>query len=492
MSDSSTPGSLTPASAAHASSARPILPVILSGGSGTRLWPLSRETYPKQFLKLTGERSLIQETAQRVPPAAGFLPPLVIANESHRFLVSEQLAEIGVGSPRIVLEPVGRNSAPAVAIAALIAAEADPETIVLVLAADAHIADAAGFRDAIHKAAVAARLGRIVTLGMDPTRPETGYGYIRKGAAVAGAPGVSEVAAFVEKPDRPRAEALLAEGCLWNAGLFLFTARTMLDELEAFAPDVLEAARDALEVRGGDLEFIRLGESAFRRAPSISIDYAVMEKTKRAAVLPAQVGWSDVGAWDALLDILPTDRAGNVAVGDVHLIDTERSYVRSDENLTVLIGLSDVVVVNTGDAVLVASRDRAQDVKLAVDALKKAGRPEAREHRRMYRPWGFYEGLIQGERFQVKRIVVRPGARLSLQKHFHRAEHWVVVNGTAQVVRDGEMLLLRENESVYLPLGAVHRLENPGKIPLTLIEVQSGAYLGEDDIVRLEDTYGRV
>lgn len=475
-----------------AAPSRAILPVILSGGSGTRLWPLSRETYPKQFLRLTAERSLIQETALRVPAAEGFLPPLVIANDSHRFLVAEQLAEIGIASPRIVLEPVGRNSAPAVAVAALMAAETDPDLVVLVLAADAHIADAAGFRAAIRAAAPAARMGRIVTLGMDPTRPEIGYGYIRKGAALgAGAPGVHELAAFVEKPDRAKAEALLAEGCLWNAGLFLFTARTMIEELERFAPAVLEASREALEVRGGDLDFVRLGESAFRRAPSISIDYAVMEKTTRAAVLPAQVGWSDVGAWDALLDILPADAAGNVAVGDATLIDAKRSYVRSDERLTVLIGVEDLVVVNTPDAVLVARRDRAQDVKLAVDALKAAGRPEAREHRRMYRPWGFYEGLIQGERFQVKRIVVRPGQRLSLQKHFHRAEHWVVVAGTAQVVRDGELLLLRENESVYLPLGAVHRLENPGKIPLTLIEVQSGSYLGEDDIVRLEDTYGR-
>lgn len=468
-----------------------IVPVILSGGSGTRLWPASRESYPKQLLPLVSDRPMIVETALRAPASGGFAPPVVVSNEAHRFIIAEQLREAGVAGTRIVLEPAGRNSAPAIAAAAVLVAEEDPATPLWMMAADAAIADVAALHRAVAIGAAAARAGRIVTFGMTPTAPETGYGYIEKGAPLAGIDGAFAVARFIEKPDAATAAQYLAGGQhLWNSGMFLFTAATLIAELERHAPDLLAAVRCSVAERTTDLDFIRLG-AAFKDSPSISLDYAVAEKTDRAAVVPAAIGWSDVGSWAALWALGSRDADGNVAIGDVVLEDARNCYVRSQGPLVAVLGLEDAVVVADEDSVLAMPRSRAQDVKRIVDRLKAAKRKEASEHRRMYRPWGFYEGLITGERFQVKRIVVRPGGRLSLQKHFHRAEHWVVVNGTAVVTRDAETLLVRENESVYLPLGCVHRLENPGKIPLALIEVQSGPYLGEDDIVRIEDVYGR-
>jgi len=468
-----------------------IVPVILSGGSGTRLWPVSRESFPKQLWPLISDHTLMQETALRAY-GPEFAPPMVVCNHEHRFLIAEQLRKVGVASARLVLEPVGRNSAPAIAAAALIAAEDDPDVVLWMLAADHAIADVPELHRALAAAAVAARAGRFVTFGMHPTGPETGYGYIESGDPLREAPGVRAVAQFMEKPDAGTAARLVADGRhLWNSGMFVFTARTLLEELEAHAPDVLPPVRRAVEGRRTDLDFIRLEETEFASAPSISLDYAVAERTRRAAVVPADIGWSDVGSWSALWEQGPQDRAGNVAVGDVVLENARNCYVRSDGMLAAVVGLTDAVVVVTEDAVLAMHRGDAQDVKKVVDRLKAAKRHEAVAHNRVYRPWGFYECLILAERFQVKRIVVAPGQQLSLQKHYHRAEHWVVVSGTARVTRNDEVLMVHENESVYLPMGCVHRLENPGRIALTLIEVQSGAYLGEDDIVRLEDTYGR-
>ncbi len=469
----------------------PIIPVILSGGSGTRLWPVSRESFPKQLWPLVSDRTLLQETALRAR-GGRFAPPVVVCNQEHRFLIAEQLRAAGVPTPRILLEPVGRNSAPAIAAAALLVAEDDPGALLWLLAADHVIADTEALQQDLSTAVRAARTGRIVTFGMRPTAPETGYGYIAIGPALDDAPGAYAVARFVEKPDEANAARLANDGKhLWNSGMFVFTARTLLEEMETHAPDVLHAVRRAVAERRADLDFIRLGVEAFTASPSISLDYAVAERTARAAVVPADIGWSDVGSWGALWELGLKDADGNVAVGDVLLENARNCYVRSDGMLATVVGLEDAVVVVTEDAVLAMHRDHAQDVKKVVDRLKEAGRHEAVAHNRLYRPWGFFEGLIRGERFQVKRIVVAPGRKLSLQKHHHRAEHWVVVNGTALVTRDDETMLVRENESVYLPLGCVHRLENPGKIPLALIEVQSGAYLGEDDIIRLDDVYNR-
>ncbi len=468
-----------------------IVPVILSGGTGTRLWPLSREGYPKQFWPLVGAGTMLQDTAGRAI-GPGFAPPVVVCNEAHRFLVAEQLRAARIEGARILLEPAGRNSAPAVAAAALLVAEQAPDAVLWLMAADAAITDVPALHAALARAVVAAEAGRIVTFGMQPTAPETGYGYIEAGAELAEAPGVRAVDRFVEKPDAAKAADFLAGGRhLWNSGMFVATAATLVAELQRFAPELMRTVADAVAEATRDLDFVRLGAAAFSAAPAVSIDYAVMEKTALAAVVPASIGWSDLGSWAALWEAGAKDARGNVASGPVEMVDADGCYVRSEGILTGVIGLKDVVVVTAEDAVLVMPRDRAQDVKLLVDRLRQAGRREATEHRRIYRPWGHYEGLILGERFQVKKIQVRPGQKLSLQKHFHRAEHWVVVNGTAIVHRDGEDILLRENESVYLPLGCVHRLENPGMIPLNLIEVQVGAYLGEDDIVRLEDTYGR-
>ncbi|WP_428484533.1 mannose-1-phosphate guanylyltransferase/mannose-6-phosphate isomerase [Rhodopila sp.] len=468
-----------------------IVPVILSGGSGTRLWPVSRESFPKQLWPLLSERTLMQETALRAG-GPGFAPPVVVCNHEHRFLIAEQLRAAGIHDARILLEPVGRNSAPAIAAAAVLVAETEPDAVLWMMPADASIADLPALQVALQAAATAARAGHVVTFGMKPNAPETGYGYIEIGDPLRDAAGVHAVARFREKPDAKTAARFVADGRhLWNSGMFVFTVGTLLEELETHAPDVLPAVRQAVADRSSDLDFIRLGVAAFTACPSISLDYAVAEQSSRAAVIPADLGWSDVGSWSALWELGRKDADGNVALGDVVLEGAENCYVRSDGMLAAVVGLKDAVVVVTEDAVLAMHRGQAQDVKKIVERLKAAGRSEAVAHNRSYRPWGYYESLIQGDRFQVKRIVVTPGRQLSLQSHFHRAEHWVVVNGTARVTRDQDVLIVRENESIYLPLGCVHRLENPGRIPLNLIEVQSGAYLGEDDIVRLEDTYGR-
>ena len=468
-----------------------IVPVILSGGTGTRLWPVSRESFPKQLWPLVSERTMLQDTALRgVGP--GFARPIVVCNTEHRFLIAEQLRAAGITDAEIVLEPVGRNSAPAIAAAALLAVEADPDALLWIMAADAAIQRTDALHAALVHATAGARAGRIVMFGMRPHRAETAYGYIEVGPELADVPGVHDLARFMEKPNAATAADLVASGkFLWNSGMFVVTAATLLAEMERHSPAVLTAVRLAVAGRVRDLDFTRLDSAAFTACPNISLDYAVVERTTVAAVVPADLGWSDVGSWDALWEQAAKDGAGNATMGDVLLEASANCYVRSDGVLTAVVGLQDVVVVVTGDAVLAMHRDRAQDVKLVVDRLRKAGRPEAVAHNRVYRPWGFYESLIQGDRFQVKRIVVTPGSKLSLQKHFHRAEHWVVVSGSALVTRDADKILVRENESVYLPLGCTHRLDNPGRIPLTLIEVQSGSYLGEDDIVRIEDTYGR-
>ncbi len=468
-----------------------VIPVILSGGSGTRLWPMSRASFPKQLWPLLSAQSLLQETALRAR-GVSLSAPEIVCNEEHRFLIAEQLREAGIESPKILLEPVGRNSAPAIAAAALLVAQTDPQAVLWLMAADAAITKPEALNTAMQNAIAGAEQGLVVTFGMKPTRPETGYGYIEVGQTISGLEGISTVKAFREKPDEEQAEFFLKSGdYLWNSGMFVFRADTLLREMEEHAPEVMTAVRAAFEARKGDLFFERLGVEEFKTAPDISIDYAIAERSSNVAVVPADLGWSDVGSWDALWDISPKDTAGNVAVGDVLIEDSKNSYVRSEKYLTAVAGVDDLVVVTTDDAVLVTHRDRAQDVKKIVDRLKKAKRPEAASHNRCYRPWGFYESLIQNDRFQVKRIVVQPGEKLSLQKHFHRAEHWIVVGGVALVTRDEDKVLVRENESIYLPQGCIHRMENPGKIPLTLIEVQTGAYLGEDDIVRLEDTYNR-
>jgi mannose-1-phosphate guanylyltransferase / mannose-6-phosphate isomerase len=472
-------------------SAKTIHPVLLSGGSGSRLWPISRESYPKQLLPLVGKQTMLQDTVGRVV-GQRFAAPLVICNDEHRFVIAEQLRQIAVTPFAIALEPVGRNTAAAAAVAALMIAEQDPDALLLLLPADHVIRDTDAFHRAIEAAAGAAAAGNLVTFGITPTQPETGYGYIRQGAELTGYAGVFQVDAFVEKPRIETAEDMLAAGGhFWNGGMFLFSASKLLTEMEKFEPTIVTACREAISKGVRDLDFFRLDPEAFGRAPSISIDYAVMERTDAAVVVPATIGWTDVGAWSALWDIGAKDEDGNVTVGDVMTEDAKNCYIRSEGVLTAVVGLDDVVVVATDDAILVASRDKVQDIKLVVERLKKAGRPEAKIHSRVHRPWGFYQCLHEGERFQVKRLTVKPGATLSLQKHYHRAEHWVVVNGTALVTRDADQMLLRENESIYIPLGAVHRLENPGKVTLNLIEVQSGSYLGEDDIVRLTDTYGR-
>jgi len=469
-----------------------IHPVILSGGSGTRLWPMSRSLYPKQLLALVGERSLLQETAQRVIGDPGFAAPLIIANEEHRFIIAEQLREIGAVPDALVLEPVGRNTAPAASIAALRLAAEDPDALMVMASNDHVILDGAAFVDAVHRAAAAARAGYLVCLGISPDRPETGYGYISRGAPLAGCEGAFAVDGFVEKPDSARAEQYLSAGTyLWNGSIFLFPVTLYLAELERLRPEMLAACKEALKAARSDTDFIRLDKAAFARCPSDSIDYAVMEHTTRAAVVPVAMGWSDLGSWDALWEMGEKDERGNALAGNVVAEATSNCYLRSEKGLVAVIGVDDLVVVATDDAVMVAPRNRTQEVKTLVARLQAEHRDEADALPTVHRPWGTYRALHNGHRVQVKHIMVRPGGKLSLQMHHHRAEHWVVVQGTAKIVRGNEELILTEDQSTYIPLGTAHRLENPGKIPLHVIEVQSGSYLGEDDIVRFEDHYGR-
>ncbi len=467
-----------------------LTPVILSGGAGTRLWPLSRELYPKQLLALTGERTMIQQTALRLdglPIAA----PVVVCNEAHRFLVAEQLRQIRIEPQAIVLEPVGRNTAPAIALAAHAALKAagGADPLLLVLPADHVIRDVPAFQKAVHAALAAAGAGKLVTFGIVPTHPETGYGYIHRGARQGEA---YAIARFVEKPDAVRAEQFLASGeYYWNSGMFLFGARRYLQELERLAPEMARVCAEAFAAAHADLDFTRIDRERFEACPADSIDYAVMEKTRDAVVVPLDAGWSDVGSWAALHEACEADAHGNVARGDVICEDAEGCYLYAESRLVSAVGLKDHVVVETKDAVLVAPKDRVQDVKKLVHRLKEAGRYEHSLHREVFRPWGSYDSIESGARFQVKRLNVKPGAVLSLQLHHHRAEHWVVVSGTARITRGDEVFLLEENQSTYIPIGVRHRIENPGKIPLHIIEIQSGSYLGEDDIVRLEDQYGR-
>ncbi|WP_419834058.1 mannose-1-phosphate guanylyltransferase/mannose-6-phosphate isomerase [Endozoicomonas atrinae] len=531
----------------------------MSGGSGSRLWPQSRSLYPKQFLPLVNEQTMLQNTITRLDGLDSNAAPMVIANEEHRFLVAEQFRQLGRKASAIILEPVGRNTAPAVALAALktqnssfITHNEQPTTnnpqpqknndpILLVLAADHVIQDVHAFHRAIEAALPAARDGKLVTFGIVPTHPETGYGYIKAGEPLIGdretligvrekltrnsEEGVAEkiteskltthnsspithnpslstsnsspttiysVAQFVEKPDLETAQDYLSSGdYYWNSGMFLFKASRYLEDLNRYRPDILEACQKAMEVQNADLDFVRLDEPAFKACPDESIDYAVMEKTTDAVVVPLDAGWSDVGSWSSLADISEKDEAGNSTLGDVLLHDTRNTYVRSEKKLIATVGVDDLIITESDDAILVAHKDRVQDVKTIVERLKAENRTEVKLHRKVYRPWGAYDSIDMGERFQVKRITVKPGAQLSLQMHHHRAEHWIVVKGTALITNGDQEILLTENQSTYIPIGAVHRLENPGKFDLELIEVQSGGYLGEDDIVRFEDTYGR-
>jgi mannose-1-phosphate guanylyltransferase/mannose-6-phosphate isomerase len=469
-----------------------IHPVILSGGSGTRLWPMSRSLYPKQLLALVGDRSLLQETAGRVTGDAGFATPLIIANEEHRFIIAEQLREIGFKAEALVLEPIGRNTAPAATVAALRVAEKDPDALMLVMPSDHAIIDLAAFRQATQRAATAARAGHLVTFGITPVRAETGYGYISKGVSIGSCAGAFAVTGFVEKPDPTTAERYVVSGdYLWNSGIFLFPVGLWLSEIKRWQPEMLAACKRSLAEARTDDDFVRLDGAAFTACPSAAIDYAVMEHTMRAAVVPVSMGWSDLGSWDALWEMGDKDERGNALAGNVVAEATTNCYLRSEAGLVAAIGIDDLVVVATDDAVMVAPRNRTQEVKQLVGRLLKDRRDEADALSTVHRPWGTYRSLHNGDRVQVKHIMVRPGAKLSLQMHHHRAEHWVVVQGTARILRGNEESVLSENQSTYIPLGTAHRLENPGKIPLHVIEVQSGSYLGEDDIVRFEDSYGR-
>lgn len=464
-----------------------ITPILLAGGAGTRLWPVSRDALPKQFLPLIGERSTYQETLLRVQDAM-FGPPIVITGPNFHFFARRQAEDVGVDAT-IVIEPVRRDSGPAIAAATAIAARRDPGAVVLALAADHIIPDADAFRAICRAGRVAAEAGRIVTFGIKPTEPKSSYGYILPGEAIAD--GVNTIRSFVEKPDAETAARYVRDGYLWNSGNFLFRADVLLSELKRLEPEIAAAVEVAVAKASDDLGFLRLDPEAFARAPQKSIDYAVMEKTDRAAVALGKFAWSDIGSWDALLDITTPDRSGNVLQGSVVAMDAAGCVVHSNDRLTALIGVRDLVVVSTSDAVMVVPRARAEEVRELVGKLKAAKRPEATDHKRVHRPWGYYESIDAGERFQVKRIVVVPGGVLSLQKHRHRAEHWVVVRGTAEVTVGEQVRAVHENESVYIPIGSVHRLANRGKIPLELVEVQTGSYFGEDDIERLEDVYKR-
>jgi mannose-1-phosphate guanylyltransferase/mannose-6-phosphate isomerase len=477
----------------------PVHPIVMAGGSGTRLWPLSRAQYPKQFLALQGRQSLFQQAAQRFTSLAAddiaVGAPCIVGNEEHRFLVLDQLLELKLPPATVLLEPSGRNTAPAMTLAALHALEGGADPVLVVTAADHAVVDEPAFVRALQQAVRAAAGGALVTLGIQPSRPETGYGYIRTAPADA---GERKVVQFVEKPDQATAERYVADGgYYWNSGIFVVRASVWLKALGQFRPDILAATRAAWAARSTDASFVRPGNAEFNAIPSESIDYAVMEKCPATSgydvrMVPLAAGWSDLGAWDAVWDVSTKDSAGNASVGDTLLRDSHNTLVHATSRLVGVVGLSDVVVIETPDAVLVADRSRSQEVKHIVAELKGADRSEHTLHRQVHRPWGWYDSIDSGPRFQVKRIMVKPGASLSLQKHHHRAEHWIVVTGTAEVTNGDQVLLLTENQSTYIPLGTVHRLANPGKVPLEIIEVQSGSYLGEDDIVRFEDTYGRV
>lgn len=473
-----------------------IHPVILSGGSGTRLWPLSRANYPKQLLPLVGKETMLQATLARAAALLNAQAPILVCNAEHRFLIQEQCEAINIKPEAIYLESVGRSTAPAIALAAFHLAQADENAMMLVLPADHVIDDQASFAQAVETAVVAAQEGYLVTFGVAPNAPETGYGYIKVGEAISFATPtlltVYQVQSFFEKPDRETAEEYLrAGGYIWNSGMFVFTAKLYLQQLQRHRPDIFTAIQKAWLEKAPDLGFIRPCKDAFAVCPSDSIDYAVMQVTDRAAVVPVQFGWSDVGSWDSLWRIAPKDVDGNVTSGDTLIIDTKNSYIRAESRLVSVIGLDDIIVIETADAVLVMHKSKTQQLKSVIEHFEANQRKEHLEHLRIHRPWGWYEGIDKGERFQVKRIMVKPGEKLSLQMHHHRAEHWIVVSGTAKVIVENKETLFAENQSTYIPVGKPHRLENPGKIPLHLIEVQSGAYLGEDDIVRFEDSYGR-
>lgn len=464
--------------------------MILSGGVGSRLWPTSRALYPKQLLPLVSDRSMLQETAARVTDPEVFAAPIIVSNDEHRFIIAQQMREAGLSPLAHLLEPVGRNTAPAAAAAAAFVLGRDPEGIVLILPADHHIRDVKAFRKAITQGARLAQAGKLVTFGIVPSGPETGYGYIKRGSAIDDASYAVEC--FVEKPDVETARSYLADGGYdWNAGIFMFRADVILDEMRKHCPEIVARASEAVVKGASDLDFLRLQPEAFEACPSDSIDYAVMEHTSSAAVVPVDMGWSDIGSWSALWETGSQDAEGNVASGDVMSVDTQDCYIRAETGLVATLGVKDLIIVETGDVTLVANRDRVQDVKKIVERIASEGRSEHQMHNRVHRPWGFYESLDAGPRHQVKHLMVHPGAALSLQLHHHRAEHWVVVKGVAQVTVGDEVKILKENQSTYIPVETKHRLENPGTEPLSIIEVQSGGYLGEDDIVRFDDVYGR-
>jgi mannose-1-phosphate guanylyltransferase/mannose-6-phosphate isomerase len=469
--------------------ASPIVPVLLAGGAGTRLWPVSRDALPKQFLPLVGPLSTYQQGLERVADRKTFAAPIVMTGGQFHFFARHQAEKCGVEAT-IVIEPLRRDSAAAIAAAAVLARKRDPDAVVLTIAADHVVLDPAGFVDASRVAREAADAGQIVTFGIKPSEPKTSYGYILRGAPL-GPKDAYKVAKFVEKPDAATAARYIAEGYLWNSGNFMFRADVLLSELARFKPDLVQAVEESVAKATTDLGFLRLDPAAFARAPQISIDYALMEKTDRAAVVEGHFRWSDIGSWDAILDVSARDEGGNAVQGPVVTTDARNCVIHAEDRLTAVVGVDDLVVVSTTDAVLVIPRERAQQVRELVETLKTQKRPEATEHRRVYRPWGYYESVDAGERFQVKRIVVSEGGKLSLQKHRHRAEHWVVVRGSAEVTIGETQKMVHENESIYIPIGSVHRLANPGKIPLELIEVQTGSYLGEDDIIRLDDIYKR-
>lgn len=468
-----------------------LTPIILSGGVGSRLWPLSREHYPKQLLALVGKHTLLQDTVLRLEGLGERAAPFVVCNEHHRFLVAEQLRMIDIIPSGIILEPVGRNTAPAAASSAIAALIKDSEALLLILPADHLIGDPEAFRAAVTLGIPLAEVGYLVTFGVVPDRPEVGYGYINAGQALDNA-GAFLVERFVEKPDLETAQQYLNQGgYYWNSGMFLFKASDFLEELEKFAPDIVGACRQAVDNAREDHDFLRLDKGAFKASPSNSIDYALMEHTDRAIVIPLDAKWNDVGAWSALWDVSEKDDNGNVKIGDVLVEDTENCYIRAENRLVAALGVKDHIIIETADAILVAHKTRVQDIKTIYNRLKESARTEADLHRKVYRPWGSYEGIDTEFRFQVKHIIVNPGASLSLQMHYHRSEHWVVVKGTARITSGDKTFIISENQSAYIPLGVKHRLENPGRLPLEIIEVQSGSYLGEDDIVRFEDAYGR-